>query len=458
MRRSLLIAWSGAALSLVVTAVAATPVEFRWQPSPGQAAPDSVALVLKDGAPTPLRSLADAWVGQVDLADGLHCFRFRLVLPDGTARELAEPGNPWFQPDGAQAAWSVIAVSEGRRKVPEAPEFEYFRFQAPDAPQVFLGADFNEWKFDTLPMVRNQDGSWEAWVRQPRPITYKFVIGNEWFTDPDPGAHQMSNDLGSTNSFRPAAGAAEEDLWLSVANDVAQRLAEAEKLGSPEATLKQAAEASRAGQYGRALALTRGAADLAQKQGGPDEALKEIRGRALELEADTHKRFGFPPRAAVAWAQVRTELPGTAAARRATALLGKYQLYEAKDPNAARELLAEAVRHATTEKEVTAALLDVGICYFQEARFEEQLATLNQALEKAPPRDPADPAWCQTLSDVYCYKGIAEARLDRFDDALVSMDMVLAVSATQDTENVRAAAAWREWIVRKRAEAGKPTP
>jgi len=59
-------------------------------------------------------------------------------------------------------------------------EFQFFR---PDAQQVHLVGDFNNWQTD-LPMQRGDDGYWRAEVLLPAgEFKFRYFADGDWFTD-----------------------------------------------------------------------------------------------------------------------------------------------------------------------------------------------------------------------------------------------------------------------------------
>ena len=69
----------------------------------------------------------------------------------------------------------MVTVSTG------AVEFSFFR---PEAQNVFLVGDFNEWRTDQLPMTRKDGGYWHARVRlTPGVFKFRYLADGTWFTD-----------------------------------------------------------------------------------------------------------------------------------------------------------------------------------------------------------------------------------------------------------------------------------
>jgi len=57
--------------------------------------------------------------------------------------------------------------------------------EAPEADQVSLMGDFNEWNVNTHPMKKNKRGVWEkAVMLPPGRYEYKFLVDGQWRNDP----------------------------------------------------------------------------------------------------------------------------------------------------------------------------------------------------------------------------------------------------------------------------------
>ncbi|MFB3894042.1 MAG: isoamylase early set domain-containing protein [Phycisphaerae bacterium] len=60
-------------------------------------------------------------------------------------------------------------------------EFSFFR---PQANQVHLAGDFNNWRERELPMVKTRKGYWTAKMRLPAgEFKFRYCADGEWFTD-----------------------------------------------------------------------------------------------------------------------------------------------------------------------------------------------------------------------------------------------------------------------------------
>ena len=82
-----------------------------------------------------------------------------------------------------------------------------FSLNAPDAAQVSIVGDFNDWNPTTLPMRRSADGRvWEVEVRLPLGrYNYAFMVDGR--LAPDPGAPSTADDdFGTPNSVLMVRG------------------------------------------------------------------------------------------------------------------------------------------------------------------------------------------------------------------------------------------------------------
>lgn len=59
-----------------------------------------------------------------------------------------------------------------------------FSFYRPQAQQVHLCGDFNDWRDAELPMMRTAEGYWSAELRLPAgEFKFRYCADGEWFTD-----------------------------------------------------------------------------------------------------------------------------------------------------------------------------------------------------------------------------------------------------------------------------------
>jgi hypothetical protein len=66
----------------------------------------------------------------------------------------------------------------------------HFQFEAPDAEEVCLVGDFNDWEICRTPLRRGEGGMWHVMLDlKPGRYEYMLVVDNKWVTDPDAPAH-----------------------------------------------------------------------------------------------------------------------------------------------------------------------------------------------------------------------------------------------------------------------------
>lgn len=74
-----------------------------------------------------------------------------------------------------------------------------FTFYAPEAGEVFLAGDFNQWDTRSVPMKKDRSGNWKAEFKlAPGCYEYKLVADNTW-VEHLPGAELVSNPFGTNN-------------------------------------------------------------------------------------------------------------------------------------------------------------------------------------------------------------------------------------------------------------------
>ena len=76
-----------------------------------------------------------------------------------------------------------------------------FSFDFPDAEELYLGGDFNEWNFKKHPMKRDKKGHWEKIVMlYPGRYEYKAMVDDKWKLDPN-NDWKCMNCYGTHNSI-----------------------------------------------------------------------------------------------------------------------------------------------------------------------------------------------------------------------------------------------------------------
>lgn len=93
-----------------------------------------------------------------------------------------------------------IMMSEKENKTASRKKIT-FKLDLPDAREVVLMGDFNQWGSKKHRMKRNNNGVWEMKViLGPGAHEYKFLVDGQWKNDP---ANPLScaNCFGSKNNF-----------------------------------------------------------------------------------------------------------------------------------------------------------------------------------------------------------------------------------------------------------------
>ena len=75
-----------------------------------------------------------------------------------------------------------------------------FKLEAPEAKQVSLMGDFNNWNPKTHVMKKDKKGVWSKTILiAPGRYEYKFFVDGEWWLDPE-NDQTGQNTFGSTNN------------------------------------------------------------------------------------------------------------------------------------------------------------------------------------------------------------------------------------------------------------------
>ncbi len=75
------------------------------------------------------------------------------------------------------------------------------KLSAPQAEEVVVAGDFNAWDTNGIKMKKNKRGLWKTDILvEPGKYEYKFIVDNEWWTDPE-NMNTVWNDQGSQNSY-----------------------------------------------------------------------------------------------------------------------------------------------------------------------------------------------------------------------------------------------------------------
>ncbi len=84
------------------------------------------------------------------------------------------------------------------RKHPEKRQV-IFTLYAPEAREIFLAGNFNQWNTQSLRMKRDKKGIWKLKTPlSPGRYEYKFYVDGHWFEGPT-GTEQVLNPFGTQN-------------------------------------------------------------------------------------------------------------------------------------------------------------------------------------------------------------------------------------------------------------------
>jgi 1,4-alpha-glucan branching enzyme len=77
-----------------------------------------------------------------------------------------------------------------------------FEFLAPEANEVYLAGDFNNWNTGTHPMKKDRDGVWKTSLSlKPGRYEYRFFVDGNWENDPS-CCDCVLNEFGTQNCVR----------------------------------------------------------------------------------------------------------------------------------------------------------------------------------------------------------------------------------------------------------------
>jgi len=94
------------------------------------------------------------------------------------------------------------ASGKGSRAKKTAHEKVIFEFSAPQAQEVFLAGDFNDWATGMNLMKKDKKGVWKATLPlAPGRYEYRFLVDGQWENDPSCFCC-VANQFGSMNCVR----------------------------------------------------------------------------------------------------------------------------------------------------------------------------------------------------------------------------------------------------------------
>ena len=76
-----------------------------------------------------------------------------------------------------------------------------FSYKDKNASSVFLVGSMNEWNTSASPMTKKSDGIWEIILNlEAGKYTYKFLVDNDWYNDPDNFSYE-DDGYGGSNAL-----------------------------------------------------------------------------------------------------------------------------------------------------------------------------------------------------------------------------------------------------------------
>lgn len=98
-----------------------------------------------------------------------------------------------------------------------------FRVWAPNAQNVFVVGDFNDWKQNATPLIQEENGNWSVQVSnaaegQQYKYLLKTSIGDLWRNDPY--ALELTNSVGNSIIHNPAFDWGEDSFQMPAANEL----------------------------------------------------------------------------------------------------------------------------------------------------------------------------------------------------------------------------------------------
>jgi 1,4-alpha-glucan branching enzyme len=80
-----------------------------------------------------------------------------------------------------------------------------FEFSSPEAKEVSLAGNFNQWNSQANPMKKDKKGTWTATLSlEPGSYEYRFIADGNWENDPSCSC-RVANEFGGENCVRIVA-------------------------------------------------------------------------------------------------------------------------------------------------------------------------------------------------------------------------------------------------------------
>jgi chromosome partitioning protein len=87
-----------------------------------------------------------------------------------------------------------------KKEIPRLTEVD-LSITAPDAKEVFVAGDFNNWRVDETSKMSQDNGSWHKKVKLSRGhYHYRFIVDGRWVEDPN-NPHKETNPFGTLDSL-----------------------------------------------------------------------------------------------------------------------------------------------------------------------------------------------------------------------------------------------------------------
>ena len=93
-------------------------------------------------------------------------------------------------------------VGQKVTKGKDAPKQVQFEFSAPEAGEVFVAGEFNNWDARANPLKKDKNGLWKLTLPlTPGRYEYRFLADGKWENDPSCSGC-IPNKFGSSNCLR----------------------------------------------------------------------------------------------------------------------------------------------------------------------------------------------------------------------------------------------------------------
>jgi 1,4-alpha-glucan branching enzyme len=93
-------------------------------------------------------------------------------------------------------------ASKGKPRVKTLTKKVPFELSAPEAQEVYLAGDFNNWDSSANPMKKDKKRTWKtALSLKPGRYEYRFLVDGNWENDPA-CCDCVPNEFGSQNCVR----------------------------------------------------------------------------------------------------------------------------------------------------------------------------------------------------------------------------------------------------------------